>query len=256
MLQTYLQNDDELFHFFTALEKGGVKEEDGERLIEGTAATPDRDTQGETVLMDGLDLTYFWKYGKINWEHKKEPAFIIGEPVSGNVNPKRFHLRSRLYKGLPIADQAWLLAKATDGNERPALGFSVEGKVLERDPRDQTKILRAMVVNVALTANPVNTNTFADVVKSFAGLEKGLDTVSGAPLMPQSLEGGIRDLDYARLHRSSLGKCRCMDAAGFIHGGYAGALYHGVEHMGLSMEQADQYARNHRQIAESTTKGN
>jgi hypothetical protein len=83
---------------------------------------------------------------------------------------------------------------------RRKLGFSIEGKVLERDGRN--RILRAKVRNVAITNCPVNTEcTWDAVTKSFAeasavedAFERalaaghGMRTSGGAALRVESLE--------------------------------------------------------------------
>jgi hypothetical protein len=253
MLEILETQDGPLFYFFAPLVKGAGKEKDGDRIIEGVAATPDRDAHGETVRMDGLDVSYLFRFGKINWEHRKEPGYIIGKPLNGDITPERFKLRSKLFKGMPIADQAWSLLQATSDDDEPALGYSVEGKVLERNPRNPTDVIRAMVVNVALTANPVNANTYADVVKSFGGggFSKSLTLASAAPLIRESLEG-LHDPDYMRVlekHMEITG-CRCVAADGRFVNDYPGALAHFHDCLGAPLVMAADLAKHHRLIAE------
>lgn len=207
------------------------------------------------MVVTGLDISYLLQYGKINWEHRKNPEDIIGEPIRGDLNPKRFYIRAKLYKGMPRADSAWLLLKATEDNDRPVLGWSVEGKVLARDPRDPSRIVKAMVANLALTANPVNGDTFADLVKAMScgGMTKGLDTISGSALIPQSLEGspkrGMDDFLKAYLTDEDAG-CGCHDAFGrFIHD-YPGALRHFHDCLGAPITTAAALAGKHRHLAE------
>lgn len=240
------------FYFFQPLEKAGVKEEGGRRLIEGVAATPDRDEQGETVLMKGLDLAYLFDFGKINWHHRNNPEDIIGEPVDGDVTDKRFFFKGELYAGQPRADAAWRLLQATKGRKKPALGWSVEGRVLERDRRDPTRVLRARVNNIALTPNPVNATTYADLCKAFTGggFAKSLDTAAGSMLIPQSLEGGVQTPESDALRRHFHSPDACVDEAGNFVYGYPGALAHFADCLGAELQEADGLARVHRQIAE------
>ena len=59
------------------------------------------------------------------------------------------------------------MAKALQKTGTRRLGFSIEGKVVERDGHN--KILRARIRDVAITRVPVNTMcTFGLLVKSFA----------------------------------------------------------------------------------------
>ncbi len=52
--------------------------------------------------------------------------------------------------------------------DKGRVGMSVEGKVIERDAKNPTIIKRCLIKNVALTMNPVNQDTFADIVKSMS----------------------------------------------------------------------------------------
>lgn len=251
MLELIEKPDGPSFFFWAPIEKGGIKEEAGRRLIQGVASTPDRDSHNETVVMSGLDTTYLYRFGKFNWEHRKGPEDIIGEPTEGEITPARFFVKGFLYSGLPRADAAWALLQATKELEKPAVGFSVEGKVLERDKKDLRRVIRALVVNIAITANPVNPNTYADVVKSFAGLDafKSFDTTAGSPLMAQDLEGSDPVDLYLRAHLGGV-RCRCCDEVGNFHHGYPGALHHFTDCLGAPLMAADHLAQNHRQIAE------
>ena len=69
---------------------------------------------------------------------------------------------------VPLAKSLWDTAVALKKSNAPRkLGFSVEGKALERTP--DGKILKAKIYHVALTPSPVNTNaTWDALVKSFA----------------------------------------------------------------------------------------
>ena len=43
--------------------------------------------------------------------------------------------------------------------------MSIEGKVLERDKNNRRRVKKALVTNLALTFEPVNSNSFFDIVK-------------------------------------------------------------------------------------------
>ena len=96
-------------------------------------------------------------------------------------------------KGIPVADRIWDLAIALKKSNAPRkVGFSVEGKVLERDGG---RIVKAKIYNVAITVNPVNTTCSWDaVVKSFNGVaplnpvNKSLE--AGHEVNPLEMEGG------------------------------------------------------------------
>ncbi len=61
--------------------------------------------------------------------------------------------------------------------DKGRVGLSVEGKILERDPLNPAVIKKCQISAVALTMNPVNTDTFADIVKSMNASE-GLEISS------------------------------------------------------------------------------
>src|SRR5208337_1949991 len=47
------------------------------------------------------------------------------------------------------------------------LGLSIEGKVKERDGANGKVIKKAWLKNIAITYNPINQNTYVDLIKSF-----------------------------------------------------------------------------------------
>ena len=44
-------------------------------------------------------------------------------------------------------------------------GMSIEGRALERDPKNEKHITKAIINNIALTFTPVNFNSYIDFVK-------------------------------------------------------------------------------------------
>lgn len=234
------------------------------RIICGPASVPVRDMQGEIVEPSGLDLSYFAKHGRINYDHLKGPDNIIGQPLRWRVKPEEFYLEALLYRGVPKADACWKLFEAG-----AKLAWSVEGKVIERDSADPTHIVRAYVINVALTPNPVCQETYATVAKSLAAadkhdISKTLTTASGAPLIPQSIEGGPKqsarkraheDVLYTHLTKAANGGCGCLLTSGqetSFQKGYRGALRHFIDCCGAAPEDASDLAQRHVTIARTT----
>lgn len=214
-----LKGDGERFHFWMPVEV--IKKSEGERIIQGIASTPDRDLQGEVVMQNGIDYGYFMKKGWINDDHNKGPEHKVGEPLECKITKKGFWVKARLYKGLDRAEHWWKLIKALDENQSDRkIGFSIEGKILRRDGKT---IQKCWLTDVAITSSPVNTNTWAEIVKSLGAQQwclhpwdnacvggccscnsakslsetdqdlekedKALTTASGASLVPESLEG-------------------------------------------------------------------
>jgi len=205
---------EELFKFFLEADVVKSEAEEGKRIIRGYASTPADDRQGESLVQKGLDISDFVTHGWLNYDHNNE--IILGYPTGNtHIDDKGLWVEGELLKGVPQADKLWDLALALKKSDAPRkLGFSVEGKVLERKGNS---ILKAKIYNCALTPNPVNTEaTWEAVVKSFRpdsdidiakGLEAGYATTpetqtNGGALRKESLESSIKNL-ADNLHDSS-----------------------------------------------------
>jgi uncharacterized C2H2 Zn-finger protein len=138
---------------------------DVDRKIKGYMSTEHLDRQDETVLQKGLDFHEFVNFGWFNDNHSQATSAAIGYPETASYHPgKGWHTEGHLLKGFKRADEIWELAKSLHGTPR-RLGFSIEGKVIERKAN---YIVKARIRNVAITNAPVNTNcTWDVVVKSF-----------------------------------------------------------------------------------------
>lgn len=159
------------FNFYIndlTIEKAKGKDGREEMILGGVASDDSVDTEQETLVPMGYDLSYFNKYGFINWNHKakEDPTKIVGEPIQGEVRGNKFYIQGRLYSDSEMAKGIYSLAKTLQksGSSRK-LGWSIEGKALERDPYNQKRITRALITGVAITPTPVNSNTFVDIIK-------------------------------------------------------------------------------------------
>lgn len=190
--------------FFPVEISKSYQDENGDWIVEGIASNGTRDWDGESIEPKGLDYkSYFLNKGFIKWEHGKNPENFIGEPLEAKITKDGFYIKGRLYKHAPLARQAVETIEALEkSGARRKIGFSIEGSVLERNPKNPKKILKAIVRNVALTANPVNDTTWAALVKSLNGsdalefklddCEKAMDTAAGEATIPESLEMDIK----------------------------------------------------------------
>lgn len=176
--------------------------------IGGYASTPDEDRQGDEIVQKGLDISDFVNYGFFNLDHKND--VILGYPDKNKcrIDSKGFYCEGVLLKGVEAARNMWETAVALKKSNAPRrLGFSVEGKVLQRNALG--KIVKAKIYNVALTASPVNPKaTFEALCKSFTdnteeidqyvekSLEAGYGDGSGSALVPESLESAFKTLSY------------------------------------------------------------
>lgn len=182
------------------------QDENGDWIVEGLASSGTEDLEGESIAPEGLDYSYFLTNGFLKWEHGKNPNNFIGEPLEARVTKDGFYIKGRLYSHAPLALEAVQAIEALEKSKATRrVGFSIEGSVRQRDPKNPKKILKAVLRNVALTMNPVNDTTWATLCKSLSGadalevdLEKTLGTGTGgeaygehsdgSALRPESLE--------------------------------------------------------------------
>jgi hypothetical protein len=183
------------FHFGMPLNR--IEKADdpkGRRFIEGVASTPAEDLQKERVIQKGLDIRYFLTKGYFNNDHKPGFHNKVGQPTKAEI--KRIKdIDGKSVLGLwvegylwakgthDVADSIWELAQALEasGAERQ-LGFSIQGKVLQRDGN---KILKAWIQDVAVTPSPVNTKTWMSLVQK---MEKSKVSVEEAQTLCKSIE--------------------------------------------------------------------
>lgn len=159
------KNPDE-FHFFVPLEKMEKSEKDGQRLIQGIASTSHRDLQGEIVVQKGIDYDYFLKHGYINDDHKEGPEHKVGEPLDCKLTKDGLWIKAMLYKGKERSDYWWEHINTLERNSsRRQVGFSIQGKIQRRAG---STIVKCWLQDVAITASPVNTKTWAEIVKSLS----------------------------------------------------------------------------------------
>lgn len=137
-------------------------------LIQGVASDPSEDTDGEKLMPIGYDLSRFKRYGFINYDHraKDNPKYFIGEPIDAKVKDNKFFVKGKLYSKSQMARDVWdtmILLKESGSNRQ--MGFSIEGKALERDINNPKIIKRALITGLAMTLNPKNSNSYAEIVK-------------------------------------------------------------------------------------------
>lgn len=137
-------------------------------LVQGVASDLSVDTDEEVLEPAGFELGRFLKYGFINYDHrsKDNPKFFIGEPTDAKVENNKFFVKGKLYKDSQTARDLWdtMVMLKGSGSKRK-VGWSIEGKALSRHPQNQKRVTKALITNVALTLNPKNSNTYADIVK-------------------------------------------------------------------------------------------
>lgn len=142
-------------------------------IFEGIASDNSTDMEEESMDPAGFELDYFLKNGYFNLDHlptrspTNKSRYWIGEPLEAKiVDGNKFYVKGKLWEKSPEARAFWdkCLEMRESGSQRKP-GMSIEGKALERDKKNQNKITRALITNVALTFNPVNGNSYMDIVK-------------------------------------------------------------------------------------------
>jgi len=184
-------------------------------FIGGLVSTDDLDQDGERIVQEGLDFKPFLSKGWFNDNHSKQTAGVVGYPTAAFYVKKGKKLpNGRIAKSngwwaegylLNTDDgrKLWGLVKALEDAPRK-LGFSIEGKVLSRHPRDASRVTKAVVRNVAVTHCPVNDKTELGLLAKAlaAGHAIGSGDInagpgSGAALRTESLDDELFDIEYA-----------------------------------------------------------
>lgn len=141
-------------------------------VFEGIASDSSEDYQGDSMEPNGFVIDYFLKHGLFNLDHltvrakELKSRFWIGEPLDGRIINNKFWVKGKLWPESPEARAFWdkcIEMKESGSTRRP--GMSIEGKALERDPKNEKHITKAIINNIALTFTPVNFNSYLDFVK-------------------------------------------------------------------------------------------
>lgn len=192
------QEKDFKFHIPIDLVKGN--DEDSWQ-IEGIASTPDEDLQGETVDQDGLDISLL-KAGRglFNEDHQKGSPFVLGQVEDAEFvernGKKCLMVKGYLFKHQERAKAFYNIMKSLKKGASHRVQMSIEGKILQRDFVNNKAIKKARIDKVALTLDPVNPYTYADLCKSLASPEA---VVSAEQPAPQEEQVTIAKADLERL---------------------------------------------------------
>lgn len=150
------------------LEKG----KNGEWRLHGLASTNNRDAQGEIVNIKGLDLTPIQKgKGVFSFDHQKGPENTIGAIDVYDKTKDRLYLGGYLFQNHDRAKAVYQIMSSLKKADRGRVGMSVEGVIKERTGEESKTINKAVISSCALTFNPINTDTYCDLVKSFSDIE-------------------------------------------------------------------------------------
>lgn len=163
----------ELFSTWTEIDMVKSREENSDEpkvYIAGVVSSDAEDLQGDRILQDGMEWSYFLRRGWLNYEHKQGPENILGVPTSVQQvemeNGKRgTRVEGYLLTSRPKAREIAETAKALKSmNSERSIGYSIEGQVLQRDAKNPKIITKARILNVSITAHPVNPDTSLELV--------------------------------------------------------------------------------------------
>jgi hypothetical protein len=144
-----------------------TKGEDGKMRIGGIAATEDKDLQGEIVKLDGLDISELKNgRGVFNDDHRKGFENIVGVIDHAKVDDKGLYVEGELLDNEKGRNIYKIMSFCQKNDKAPRVQMSIEGKILKRAGSDRKVVAKAKVDKIALTLDPINKNTYADLVKS------------------------------------------------------------------------------------------
>lgn len=205
----------------TAFEKSG---DDMPMRIGGVVSTDEVDQENERIIQEGIDFRPFLSRGWFNDNHSKETAGVVGYPTDARYVRKGERLPNGKIAKRPgwwaegyllnteKGREIWALTQALQNTPRK-LGFSIEGKVVSRHPRDSKTVTKAEVRNVAVTHCPVNAGTeLQALVKALAAghavgsSEIGTGPGDGAALRTESLDDDLFDQEWGELAHVAKGE--------------------------------------------------
>jgi hypothetical protein len=230
---------------FEKATKGSKKDKYDNMVVWGRASDDAKDQEGQTLYPSGYDFADFLVKGLVNLEHftarKASAKYWIGEPIEAHVKGEEFFVKAKLWKHKQEARDFYdtVVAMKESGSTRKP-GWSIEGKSIEKDPYNPNRILKAKILNIAVTMSPVNQNSWLDIAKgqqsqdyiepvvdkfedqpylfqyeledgsmicinkdmsikvTKSPMRKAMDTGSIAPLMPESLDGKVKNLESVK----------------------------------------------------------
>ncbi|MBE0335109.1 hypothetical protein [Paenibacillus sp. 23TSA30-6] len=189
------------FRLFVPLEKSIEMDANGDYIIQGVISSDDTDAQADSISPDGMDTSYFLEKGWIKWEHGNSPDQFIGEPEAVHVG--RFNhptlnksvngvfIKGRLYANREMSLKAVVaIEDLQKSHSTRRVGWSIEGGVVERD-RLTGKVIKSVLRNVVLTMNPINTMTYAELVKSFNNIKEDGEIMGDNQIEVSAQLGGL-----------------------------------------------------------------
>lgn len=139
----------------------------------GWMSSEREDWQGDLLDPYGCDVSKFLRDGYYNDNHSRDQTRQLGYPLLCEVREHPNYGPSLWTEGpifdTPRAHDVMRQIRAVHGTAR-AYGFSVEGPPPVRDRLNPKRILRAIILNAAITHRPVNEDARITLVKSLGAL--------------------------------------------------------------------------------------
>ena len=190
------------------------EQDDGTLKVWGYASSPGRDSDGEIVTADAMRaaLPDYMKFGAVREMHQPSAAGTAIEATVGTDD--------RTWFGAHIVD-----AEAVKKVQAKVYkGFSIGGKVLERDPDEPDTITAIKLVEISLVDRPANPDAVFTMFKAEdaapAATPEQLDAIS--QLTELVNKGDVSPADLVRLAEEHLAKSKGADSADDGEGGTAG----------------------------------
>lgn len=143
------------------------KSETGEWRIHGLASTQKVDKQGEIIVQNGIDLTPIDQgKGYFNFDHNAGIENLVGVIDGYKRDTSGLYVKGRLFQNHDKAKAIYQVMSSLGKSDRGRVGLSVEGKILKRNQQNPKIIEKCEISKVAITLNPVNVETYADLAKS------------------------------------------------------------------------------------------
>jgi len=169
-----------------------AKLDDEQRMVYGYATTEALDAQGEIVKREAIEaaLPHYMRFANIREMHQLS---AVGVAKEAEFDDKGLYLKAKV-----VDDEAW--AKVKEGVYK---GFSIGGRVTERDANDRKLITGVELHEISLVDRPANPEAMIDAYK-----------VWGEPVAKIGARNSQADLErIQRVHDTSVELGACCNGA-------------------------------------------
>lgn len=152
------------------------KQEDGTLIVSGFASTGEKDSDGEVITPDAMKaaLPDYMKFGAVREMHQASAAGTALEAQVNDAGQTEFTAH--------VVDPVAVLKVETNVYK----GFSIGGKVTERDP-DNKKVIKGLnLVEVSLVDRPANPGAVFTMYKA-----EGIDSENAVEELAELLDAGL-----------------------------------------------------------------